>query len=64
MPLNQKEETLLKLLINQQDWLSAAYLAKALAVSTRTVRNYVAKINQHAESDIIIASRKGIRWIL
>lgn len=61
VPLNQKEETLLKLLINQQDWLSAAYLAKALAVSTRTVRNYVAKINQHAESDIIIASRKGYK---
>lgn len=61
MALNKKEVTLLKLLIHHQDWLSAAYLAKALAVSTRTIRNYVTKINQQTPAKLIIASKKGYK---
>ncbi|ALS01447.1 hypothetical protein ATZ33_08730 [Enterococcus silesiacus] len=61
MSLNKKEAALVKLLIQHHNWLSSTFLAEALSTSTRTIRNYVARINQHANFEMIQASRKGYK---
>lgn len=61
MSLNKKEAGLIKLLMHQDGWLSAAYLAKASSTSTRTIRNYVARINQKAKFEMIQSSRQGYK---
>lgn len=44
-----KQKKLLKLLIVSQQPIAASKLAKQLEVSVRTIRNYIAQINQKAE---------------
>ncbi|MGX6961123.1 BglG family transcription antiterminator [Vagococcus xieshaowenii] len=39
--------------------ISSSVLSKKMAVSTRTIRNYVSRINQHFETPVIISSSKG-----
>ncbi|MGX7419529.1 BglG family transcription antiterminator [Carnobacterium gallinarum] len=59
MSLNKKETALIKMLTQQQTWLSATYLSEALSTSTRTIRNYVYRINQKAGLELIVSSRQG-----
>ncbi|WP_207694209.1 lichenan operon transcriptional antiterminator [Enterococcus sp. DIV0212c] len=61
MPLNKKETSLVKLLLQQHDWVAAAFLAETLSTSTRTIRNYVTRINQYAQSEVIQSSRYGYK---
>lgn len=61
MSLNKKEAELIKLLSQHHDWLSAAFLAETLSTSTRTIRNYVTRINQLTEHEIICSSRQGYK---
>lgn len=61
MSLNKKEAELIKLLSQHHDWLSAAFLAETLSTSTRTIRNYVTRINQLTEHVIICSSRQGYK---
>ncbi|WP_086444045.1 BglG family transcription antiterminator [Candidatus Enterococcus lemimoniae] len=61
MSLNKKETALVKLLIQHHNWLSATYLAEALSTSTRTIRNYVSRINQSAKLEMIQSSRQGYK---
>lgn len=61
MSLNKKETGLIKLLMREDNWLSAKDLAKALSTSTRTIRNYVARINQDTKLEIIQSSRQGYK---
>ncbi|GGC76023.1 BglG family transcription antiterminator [Enterococcus wangshanyuanii] len=61
MSLNSKEAKLIKLLTQHHDWLSAVFLAETLSTSTRTIRNYVARINQSTEQEIICSSRQGYK---
>ncbi|ALS35715.1 lichenan operon transcriptional antiterminator [Enterococcus rotai] len=61
MSLNKKEAALVKLLIQHHNWLSATYLAEALSTSTRTIRNYVSRINQSAKLEMIQSSRQGYK---
>ncbi|MTD41442.1 PRD domain-containing protein [Erwinia sp. CPCC 100877] len=61
MSLNKKEIRLIKLLLQRQEWLSANYLAEALTISTRTVRNYITRINQSCCHEIIRSSRHGYK---
>jgi lichenan operon transcriptional antiterminator len=61
VPLNKKEAELIRLLVQHQDWLSAIFLAEALSTSTRTIRNYVTRINQHTKTELINSSRQGYK---
>ncbi|MBO0440573.1 PRD domain-containing protein [Candidatus Enterococcus ikei] len=61
MSLNKKEAALVKLLIQHHNWLSSAFLAEALSTSTRTIRNYVARINQNANVEMIQSSKQGYK---
>ena len=59
MSLNKKEAALVKLLVQHHNWLPATFLAEALSTSTRTIRNYVTRINQNATLELIQSSRQG-----
>jgi lichenan operon transcriptional antiterminator len=59
--LNKKEIRLIKLLLQRQEWLSANYLAETLSISTRTVRNYITRINQSCTHEMIQSSRRGYK---
>ncbi|MEI5989406.1 hypothetical protein A5881_000894 [Enterococcus termitis] len=61
MSLNKKEAALVKLLIQHHNWLSSTFLAEALSTSTRTIRSYVARINQNANVEMIQSSRQGYK---
>ncbi|WP_025872827.1 HTH domain-containing protein [Enterococcus crotali] len=61
MSLNKKEAALVKLLIQHHNWLSSTFLAEALSTSTRTIRSYVARINQNANFEMIQSSRQGYK---
>lgn len=63
MSLNKKEIRLIKLLLQRPEWLSANYLAEALSISTRTVRNYITRINQSCTYEIIQSSRSGYKIV-
>nr|WP_242700572.1 PRD domain-containing protein [Enterococcus sp. DIV0212c] len=52
---------MVKLLLQQHDWVAAAFLAETLSTSTRTIRNYVTRINQYAQSEVIQSSRYGYK---
>ncbi|PHM71173.1 BglG family transcription antiterminator [Xenorhabdus kozodoii] len=57
--LRIKQKELLDYLLTQNAPVSALKLSQILAVSIRTVKNYVADINGLHEQKIIIASRQG-----
>jgi lichenan operon transcriptional antiterminator len=59
--LNKKEIRLIKLLLQRPEWLGANYLAEVLSISTRTVRNYITRINQACTHEIIQSSRHGYK---
>ncbi|MFK4565913.1 lichenan operon transcriptional antiterminator [Enterococcus sp. UD-01] len=61
--LNKKEIRLIKLLLQRPEWLAANYLAEALSISTRTVRNYITRINQSCTHEIIQSSRSGYKIV-
>nr|WP_086331843.1 PTS sugar transporter subunit IIA [Enterococcus sp. 4G2_DIV0659]OTO05825.1 hypothetical protein A5880_003000 [Enterococcus sp. 4G2_DIV0659] len=61
MSLNKKEAALVKLLLQHHNWLSASFLAGALSTSTRTIRNYVARINQRTPLEMIQSSKQGYK---
>jgi lichenan operon transcriptional antiterminator len=61
--LNKKEIHLIKLLLQRPEWLAANYLAEALSISTRTVRNYITRINQSCTHEIIQSSRSGYKIV-
>ncbi|WP_404588938.1 BglG family transcription antiterminator [Enterococcus sp. UD-01] len=63
MSLNKKEIRLIKLLLQRPEWLAANYLAEALSISTRTVRNYITRINQSCTHEIIQSSRSGYKIV-
>jgi lichenan operon transcriptional antiterminator len=45
-------------MLDQDDWITAGYLASKLNVSERSIINYIAEINYH-EKGLITSSRKG-----
>lgn len=54
-------ETLLDLLYEKNDWVESSYLSDHFGVSSRTIRNYVNKINSSNEEQMILSSYKGYR---
>ncbi|WP_323861525.1 BglG family transcription antiterminator [Xenorhabdus doucetiae] len=57
--LRVKQKALLDYLLTQNMPVSALKLSQVLAVSIRSVKNYVAEINERHEQKIIISSRQG-----
>lgn len=57
------EETLLQELAAKDDWVGAAKLAKTFGVTTRTLRNYVRRINEASERKVIDSSHSGYRLV-
>ena len=57
MSKNKNTDTLINILKNSKNFLSAGQLSEMLNVSKRTVRNYIADINQN--SDYYIYSDKA-----
>lgn len=56
--MRAKYELLIETLLRQSDTMTASQLAKALGVSERSIKNYIAEIN-HQEKELIRSSRKG-----
>lgn len=54
-----KETALLRLLKEKNEILSATKLSEALNVSTRTIRNYIKRINELLPEAVILATPKG-----
>lgn len=59
--ISDKQRRLLRLLAERDEWVSAADLADALLVSTRSVRNYIAALKQAHGDDLIASSERGYR---
>ena len=55
------EKALLKTLAASKDWVEARYLADTFGVTTRTVRNYVRKVNEAHDEPLIEYSHRGYR---
>lgn len=49
---------LIKIMLDNDEWMTASYLASELNVSERSIKNYIAEINDN-EQKLIISSRKG-----
>lgn len=56
--MKRKFIELIKIMLENDDWMTASYLASRLNVSKRSIKNYVAEINYH-ENELITSSRKG-----
>lgn len=56
-----KEVTLLKFLKSKKNPTSACVLAEYMHVSTRTIRNYVKKINETVADKVVIANKQGYK---
>lgn len=52
--------TLMEIMLSSDEWVTAGFLAGEMNVSERSIKTYIAKINQ-SEKDLIISSRKGYR---
>lgn len=57
------ETEILRALGTDGSWVDARYLADALGVTTRTIRNHVHKINEGADRPIIESSHRGYRLV-
>ncbi len=55
------ETDLLKALGSDGAWIDAKYLADTLGVTTRTIRNYVRRINDASDKPVIESSHRGYR---
>lgn len=55
-----KHLALIKILMNQSEWITAKQLASLLHVSDRSVKNYVGEIN-YQEEGLVEASKSGYR---
>lgn len=51
----------LNYLYERKDWISAGELAEYLAVTTRSVQNYVREINRLSQEQLILSSYRGYR---
>ncbi len=56
--MKSKCTQLIKIMLDNGDWMTAAQLANELTVSERSVKSYVAEIN-YQEKGLITSSRKG-----
>lgn len=59
--ITEKHRRLLKQLADADGWTTASEIGGALAVSTRSVRNYVSQIKQLHGDDLIVSSEYGYR---
>lgn len=55
------KDMLLDVLRQQNTWVDSSFLAEIFNVSSRTIRNYVSKINENLEIPIIESCYKGYR---
>lgn len=55
------EERFLSLLSSRSDWVDARYIADTFGVTTRTVRNYVKRINDARGQEVVESSYRGYR---
>ena len=55
-----KHLALVKVLMSQNEWMTAKQLAKQLQVSDRSIKNYIGEIN-YQEENLIEASKNGYR---
>nr|WP_314458874.1 BglG family transcription antiterminator [uncultured Clostridium sp.] len=49
---------LIKIMLSNEEWINAGYLANVMGVSERSIKNYISEINSF-EKDLIHSSRKG-----
>ncbi|MFW6678991.1 BglG family transcription antiterminator [Lacrimispora sp. AGF001] len=49
---------LIKIMLSDEEWFNAGYLANVMGVSERSIKNYISEINSF-EKDLILSSRKG-----
>lgn len=57
----RREEQLVGILARERHAVSASTLARALAVTERSVRNYVRSVNDRFGADLLVSSPEGIR---
>ncbi|KUO75198.1 MAG: hypothetical protein APF77_15865 [Clostridia bacterium BRH_c25] len=53
------KDTLLDVLRQQNTWVDSTFLTEIFNVSSRTIRNYVSKINENLETPLIESCHKG-----
>ena len=53
---------LISTLSSKNEWVSAQVLASYLHTTTRSIRNYVAEVNERYSSPVIRSSHKGYKW--
>lgn len=58
MKLKSKHIELLKIMLHENNWVTAGFLARKMNVSVRSIKNYISEINQF-ECDIIESSHLG-----
>ncbi|RKD30492.1 hypothetical protein BET01_07335 [Lacrimispora algidixylanolytica] len=49
---------LIKIMLSNEEWINAGYLANVMGVSERSIKNYISEINS-SETNLIQSSRKG-----
>ena len=59
--MSSKTDQILKALEGRTDWVDARSLAETLGVTTRSVRNYVKRINAGLETPMVESSYRGYR---
>ena len=60
-PLRANQKRIIEVLRGHEGWVDARYLAETLGVTTRSVRNYVRRINEQGGKPIIESSYHGYR---
>ncbi|MBQ6650189.1 MAG: HTH domain-containing protein, partial [Atopobiaceae bacterium] len=55
------KDRFLDVLASRGDWVDARFIADTFGVTTRTVRNYVKKLNDESESELVESSYRGYR---
>lgn len=59
--MNKNMASLLDVLLQQDDYITATQLADILGVTERSVRNYVRNLNGGTANSLIISSNEGYR---
>ena len=60
--LKLTKESLIDFLQTQQDWVTSSYLSELFNTTSRTIRNYVVRINKENSQELIESSYRGYRF--
>ena len=55
------KDRFLDVLASRGDWVDARFIADTFGVTTRTVRNYVKKLNDESDGELVESSYRGYR---